>query len=225
MKEFDEKLDSKNVLFHGLTTEVLSLQELELCLDKFERIIQTNAILSRSQIVKEFGKEYFEKAKENYCTVNWNGDDYVCVCKFLTDYEGCTFTSEAYRLFCRDGLALIVDKSVLNNAELDKLGQFQDGEIRIKDKIDFKYVKGILIDRLNPKSIAERKKSVKNFSREETEEWLEGIYADAINQVFDVLEKYNLNLPVYSSHNGKIIKPLNEVLNEVYGEEKEVEII
>ena len=219
MIDFDEKVVFKNFFFHGLTCECLSLQELELCLDKFRRIVYANAILSRKQIIKVFGKEYFEEAKEKYCTVNWNGDDYVCLCKFLTDCEGCTFTSEAYRLFCRDGLALIIDKAVLNDAELDRFGQFQDGEIRIKDKIDFKYVKGILIDRLNPKSIAEHKKNLRNFTREETEEWLKDIYADGINQVFEVLKKYNLNLPVYSSSNGKIIRPLNEVLNEIYCEE------
>ena len=224
MKEFKEKLDFENVLFHGLTDEFLSLQVLDLCLDKFERIIQTNGILSRKQIIKEFGMEYFEKAKENYCTVNWNGNDYVCVCKFLTDYEGCTFTSEAYRLFCKNGFALIIDRFVLNNAEFDVCGQFQDGEIRIKDKIDFKYVKGILIDRLNPKSIAEHKKDIRNFSREETEDWLKDIYENELNSIFEILNKYNLNLPIYSSHNGKIIKPLNQVLDEVYGEVNQIEI-
>ena len=95
----------------------------------------------------------------------------------------------------------------------------EDGEIRIKDKIDFKYVRGILIDRLNPTKIAEHKKNVRNYTRKQTEECLSTYYEDGINKLFEILDKYNLDLPIYSSQNGEIIKTLEEVLNYVYSNE------
>ena len=217
MQQFEEKLVLKDYLFHGLSYEVLDESTIKISLHKLVNIIRAGGILSRQKIKECYGDKYFDKLSKNLLELNWNGEDYISICKFLTDDKDATYVSEAYRLFCRDGITLIIDKSILNSAEIDKYGNFQDGEIRVKDKIDLTYVKGILIHILSPSTIIKHQKN-KNVPPQEIQKHIEEVYNSGLNQVFQILSHYNLNLPLYSSHNARLIKPYQQTLNEITSE-------
>lgn len=214
MHQFEEKLVLKDFLYHGLSYEILDNSTIKISLHKLVNIIRAGGILSRQKIKEQYGDKYFDKLSKNLLELNWNGEAYVSICKFLTDDKDATYVSEAYRLFCRDGITLIIDKSILNSAEIDKYGSFQDGEIRVKDEIPLTYVKGILINILSPSTTIKHQKN-KGVPTPEIQKHIEEVYNNGLNQVFQILSHYNLDLPLYSSHNGRLIKTYDETLQEL----------
>ena len=114
--------------------------------------------------------------------------------------------------------------SLLKDLNINDSLNLEDGEIQVKDKIDFKYVIGIAVPILNPTEVALHKKNVRNCTREQTADWLKEYYDYCIEDIFKILNHYNIDLPVYSIADGNIIKPLNEVLDEVYEKENSVNI-
>lgn len=216
MKKFDEKIDFDSVLFHGLT-QYEGVERPKLSLQRLVNIIRANGILSRKKVKETYGMNNYKKWEKEYCRLNWNGEDYISVCR--KDGKSKVCNSVAYRIFVENGVALILDNTILNKLEVNMTGQLEDGEIQVKDKIDLKYVLGITVPVLNPKNVAIHKKEVRHYTREETEEWCKSYYEGVIEQIYKILDHYNLDIPIYSINNGKIIKPLQEVLDEVYGKE------
>lgn len=214
MHKKEGKLDLTKFLFHGLYYEELNPSNLNIYLQKLVDIIRAGGILSRQKVKELYGEDYFEILGNNLIDLNWNGEEFVSICKFLTDDKDATYHSEAYRLFCSKGITLIIDKSILNSSEIDNFGRFEDGEIRIKDKIDLSYMKGILINTMNPSTII--KHYIKRgISSEEIKNSMECLYNEGINQVFEILNQYKINLPLYSSVNARIIKPFKVILEEI----------
>lgn len=222
MKKFDEKIDLDKVLFHGLTYYEVGNIKIKVGLQRLINIIRAGGILSRRQVYITFGEKHYNKWQKEFCRVNWNGLDNVSVCKKSSKLS--KKYSEAFKLFVRNSISLILDSSLLEDLNINKSLNLEDGEFQVKNKIDFKYVIGIAVPVLNPTEVALHKKNVRNCTREQTEEWIKGYYDYCINDIFKILKHYNIELPIYSIDDGNIIKPLNDVLDEVYGKENSLNI-
>lgn len=223
MKKFDEEIDFNSVLFHGLTYHEAGNIRIKIGLQRLINIIRAGGILSRKQVYNTFGEKHYNKWQNEFCRVNWNGDDNVSVCKRKSNNISAK-NSEAFNLFVKNSISLILDSKLLEDLNVDKNSRLEDGEFQIKDKIDLKYLIGIAVPVLNPMEVALHKKNVKEYSRQETEEWIKQYYDYCIDNVFKILKHYNIDLPIYSIRDGNIIKPLNDVLDEVYGKENSLNI-
>lgn len=221
MKKVDKKIDFDSVLFHGLTHYEVGNIRLKIGLQRLVNIIRAKAILSRKQLYNLYGDKHFRNWQKDFCRVNWNGVNNVSICEKKSSNSN--KVSEAFRLFVENSISLILDKKLLDELPIYANNQLEDGEFQIQDKIDLKYVIGVAVPVLNPKEVAKHKKS-KLYTREETESWIKGYYDYSINDVFKILNHYKLDLPVYSIRDGNVIKPLNEVLDEVYGKENELNL-
>ena len=163
MKKFDEKIDFEKVLFHGLTHYEVGNIKIKIGLQRLINIIRAGGILSRKQVYNTFGEKHYEKWQKEFCRVNWNGADCVSVCKKSSKLS--KKYSEAFRLFVRNSISLILDEKLLQDLELKVDGQLEDGEFQIKNQIDLKYVIGVAVPVFNPTQVAIHKKNEKNLWR------------------------------------------------------------
>lgn len=221
MKRFDEEINFNNVLFHGLSHYETGNFKIKIGLQRLANILRSGGILSRKQIYNKFGEKYYERWQKEFCRVNWNGLDNVSVCLKTTKNN---IDSEAFKLFVRNSVSIILDNKVLLDLNVDDTTKLEDGEFQIKNKIDIKYIIGVAVPVFNPKQVAIHKKNEKGWSRKETESWISEYYSYCIDDVFKILNHYNIDVPVYSINDGKIIKPLNIVLDEVYGKENNLNV-
>lgn len=166
----------ENMYFHGLAGNIVIMNADELVIEtsisQLEQIIQTGGIYSRNKL-KEYCIEYKHKPVEN-------GNDYISVCIKNPNEEEFTGYNEgfdsAYNPYVqRNRIAIVI------NNEIDKSHTFRDktgtymlpGERQIKDGIENEYIVGITI----------------MFENEESQYLAE-------QRVYDLLQKYNINIPL-----------------------------
>lgn len=182
-------IEYENMYFHGLAGNVVVMNADELVintsLNQLEQIIQTGGIYSRN-ILKEHNIEYVHKPVEN-------GDDYVSICvknpnedEFTGYNEG--FESAFINYVYFNKIALVIDKNIETKYEFrNKTGTFMlPGERQVKDGISFCDIIGITI----------------MFENEEIQKIAE-------QRVYELLQKYNINIPL-----------LDQNLNEINIEEQ-----
>ena len=166
----------ENCYFHGLAGNVVVMNADELVIntsiEQLDKIILTGGIYSRNKL-KEHDIEYSHKPVEN-------GNDYVSICvknpldeEFTGYNEG--FESAYVPYVERDRIALVISDKINDSLTFrDKAGTFMlPGERQVKDGIMLQDIIGITIMFRNEESMQE-----------------------AIAKVGELLEKYNLNIPL-----------------------------
>ena len=166
----------ENAFFHGLAGNIIVMNADELVIntsiEQLEKIIQTGGIYSRNKL-KEHNIEYSHKPVEN-------GNDFVSICvknpadeEFTGYNEG--FESAYVPYVERDRISLIINPNILETHTFrDKTGTYMlPGERQVKDGISLQEIIGITIMFENEDSMHE-----------------------AISKVGELLQKYNLTLPL-----------------------------
>lgn len=174
----------EDMYFHGLAGNIVVMNADELVIDtsitQLEQIIQTGGIYSRNKL-KEHNIEYKHKPVEN-------GNDFISVCVKNPSEEEFTGYNEgfdsAYNPYVqRNRIALVISREIEKNHTFrDKTGTYMlPGERQIKDVIENEYIVGITV----------------MFENEESQNFAE-------QKVYELLQKYNINIPL-----------LDESLNEI----------
>lgn len=183
--------DFENAYYHGLAGFiVVNNPELivKTSLEQLEMILKNKAILSRNMLNSE-GINYL-KHKGVY-----NGDDYISVCVKYFPKEEMEGVNEgfdsSYEKYTNRAISIIIDKNIENICEF-RAGNYDylPGERQVKDYIGIDNFIGIKVefgfDQLN-KVVAE--------------------------MVYDLLNKYNINLPIIDGNNSVLI--YNENVNRL----------
>ena len=207
----NKQIDLDKVLFHGLGHNELE-DRAEDSIKSLGNILKTKAILSRKK-QKEILPKHNIDVPLYYLPLK-NGDDYICVCKRKSDKKKSKF-SDAFNQFVDDGISLIINPKILKELEI-RNESFQDGEFQIKDEISIDYVIGIAINLHSTVDYikAERKRFKKGKNLKDTEIELDYLYKN-YKEIKDLLFRFNLNLPIYSIEDGKIILSIDEILDEL----------
>lgn len=207
----EEQIDLDKVLFHGLGHNELE-DRAEDSLRRLENILKIKAILSRNK-QKEILPVYNIDVPLYYLPLQ-NGYDNICVCKRKSDIKK-RKTSDAYNQFVDGGISLIIDAKILKELNI-RDESFQDGEFQVKDKIPINYIIGIAI---NLSSSYERIKFEKKMLKKgkdlkDTITQLDYIYKN-YKEIQKILSRHNINLPIYSIEDGKIILSIDEILEQL----------
>ena len=170
------KEEFENMYFHGLKGNIITYNSDEITingsLQQLESIILTGGLYSRNKLAN-YNIKYEHKPVEN-------GNDYISICvknpkeeEFTGYNEG--LNSSFINYVYSNKIALIIDPQIEKNCEFrSKEETFMlPGERQVKDQIPFNYVRGISVMFDNENSIV-----------------------DATQKIKDLLDKYNINLPI-----------------------------
>lgn len=205
------QIDLNKVLFHGLGHIQLDDRQ-EVSISKLEKIFITKSILSRKKQKEILPKHNLIESK--YYSLLKNGDNYICVCKKQSDNKKSKF-SDSFNLFVDEGISLIIHPKILEELEIRE-ESFQDGEFQVKNEISIDYVIGIAVNLYSSYNFikGERKRLKKGKDLKDTERELNYSYR-TYNKIKELLSKYNINLPIYSIYDGKLVLSVQEILEEL----------
>lgn len=207
----NEQIDLDKVLFHGLGHNELE-DRAEDSIRRLENILKTKAILSRKK-QKEILPKHNIDVPLYYLPLK-NGDDYICVCKRKSDKKK-QKTSDAFNQFVDGGISIIINPNILHELKI-RDESFQDGEFQVKNQIAINYVVGIALNLSSSADFIkhEKKRLKKGKDLKNTEIELDYLYKN-YKEVTELLSIYNLDLPIYSIEDGKIILSIDEILEEL----------
>ena len=183
--------DFENAYYHGLAGFIVVYNPqtiVKTALEQLEMILKNKAILSRNMLNRE-GINYL-KHKGVY-----NGDDYISVCVKHFPKEEMEGVNEgfdsSYEKYTNNTISIIIDKNIENICEF-RTGNYDylPGERQVKDYIGIENFIGIKVE----------------FGFDE----LNKVVAE---MVYELLNKYNVNLPIIDGNNSVLIN--NENVNRL----------
>ena len=217
-------LDLNSVLFHGLEP-VEAEQRTEKSLVKLESILQTGAILSRSEQLKRFNIEthkFLEKYTKETLWKNLSGNDFVSICKKQSRVKPECETDGFFFYVAGDGgISLALSQDVLKLVDSSRR-VLMDGELQVKDSIPLDHMVAIVCGGKSFKELSEEIKSRKEIGL--THQLIKELLPYALvekqvqikDSIGELLYKYGYgNLPIISSRDGFEIGDVDDVLHEL----------
>lgn len=223
-----KKLDINSVYFHGL--ESWGYQDrLENSFKRLEAILKSKAILCRQKQLELFGESQEHASMfERYETqkYNLNGMTHVSICQ-SGHFDDPRFASVAFNEYIRGnvGIGIILSKSVEHLIDRSRT-EFMDGEFQVEGEIPLKYMIGIFCDCKSTAEISEDFESAKKLgmSYEEFKKILPLIltpfHEEILQRLNTIMEKYNCNVPIYSTRDWNQIE-IRKTPEEYFEQEKE----
>ena len=219
------RLDLNSVLFHGLEP-VEAEQRTEKSLVKLESILQTGAILSRSGQLSQLDlntHEFMKKYFNNKFDPNWNGRDYISLCKKRSETM-VNFDSNSFRTYVsgNDGISIALSRNVWDLIDLNRF-MLLDGEFQVKDSIPLdEYMVGIVCGGKSFKELNDYIQArengdltVEKFNEHFSQELVEK-QDQLTGSVRNLLCKYGYdNVPIISSRDGFEIGDVDDVLHDL----------
>ncbi|MCL2570136.1 MAG: hypothetical protein FWE16_02930 [Firmicutes bacterium] len=165
--------------FHGLGNHDRYPHLIDRTFLRLESILKSGAILSRKKQVESYGQAFNSFAFPEYQgkeeTTNWNGDDFVSVCKKV---EGSHYSGNGFDWFIKNNISIILNEDVINSLIVAENGKLMGGEAQIANSIPKEFFRGVGLDGFI-------------FGREEFAE-----------RVATVMKKIGEGLPIYSVETG-----------------------
>ena len=204
-------INFNEALFHGIdkVKHPNDANKLEI----LEDILKTGAILSRDQQKWSLGEDITSKRIKKYkhCT-NWNGDQYVSVCKKRSS-KAFNKNSDSYERFVNDSIGIILSRKVLR-LEQPILGCLQDGEYQIVNKIPKDFFLGISVNCSNLENYIDFMEKIGYSPKQIYLEIAKEYQNSKLRHIENILKKYNYNLPIFTT-SGEQLKPGEKLLKEL----------
>lgn len=130
-----EKIDFDKVYYHNIE----SMRAIKFRLidkkaeEKLKSILETGYIYSRRNL-------WERNIKVEWNNFNFNGSDYISVCKKKGRYIK---TSTAYDFYVKTGINLILSEKIKEDLEFKEYPRAIEGEEQVKDKIPISYICGL----------------------------------------------------------------------------------
>ena len=218
-------VDLNSVFFHGLEPKYVIKREKK-ALEKLECIFQCGAILSRSGQLSQLDlntHEFMKKYFNNKFDPNWNGRDYISLCKKRSETM-VNFDSNSFRTYVsgNDGISIALSRNIWDLIDLNRF-MLLDGEFQVKDSIPLDdYMVGIVCGGKSFKELSDEVERGKKIclSQQEIKDYLQFNLDEKQDEIVDsvgnLLCKYGYDdIPIISSRDGFEVVRFQDAIEEM----------
>lgn len=217
-----KNLNIDAVFYHGIDRRKFN-NDIDAQLKVFEDILKAEAIMCRQSQIKNLGQNIVdERLGHLQGFSNWNGSTYVSICQRRPPVNKQQFEVEsknpdysvAYLKFVKGNISFVISPMVIAFQGKTHSNFLQDGEFQVYDKIPKRFFQGICVDLDNLENFVSFFKAVGYPDDYIYKTTLEAYKTSLLKKIEDLLEKYDYDLPIYST-DGIPYKPGKQLLQEL----------